>query len=608
MRTNIKILLLTLLLIPFVGFSQTIKHSCKSTVKVGEQFQVSFEVDGDCKNFKGPNFDGFNIVGGPMSSSSSNIQIINGSMSRTTTITYSYVLRALKEGSFTVGEATANINKKKVSSEPFEINVVAGNTQAATGGGNKTVAKNAKDEVFLKAVANKTDVHVGEQIILTYRIYSKVSISSMQVSQKPSYGGFWTKNLTEGVGALQRSTELIDGEEYMVADIQTSALIPQKAGQLTIDPMEIECMVQVRQQRQSRSNDPFDIFFNDPFFNTTISTINRFVSTEPIKVNVKPLPTDKRPAGFGNAVGQFNIKSSIDKTELKANEAFTLTISVSGRGNIDLLEMPQPNFPPDFEVYEPKITLDTKATNRNGVQGTKKAEYLVIPRAHGDFTIPATEFSYFDPSKKAYCTLTVSEYALKVARDNSTASTTDVAMAINQEDIKYIGHDVQHIYTGNPKLQPVGKQFFTSATYWILIALLIVMFVVAMIVITKEERIRQNESLVRNRKANKVAIGRLKKARAAMLRRDQNTFYTEMAQALEGYISDKLSIERSKLSKDTVSQMLAEKNVPAELIEQYVDALNFCEEARYAPGDAKEMMDDLYNKGLSVITKTEKQL
>lgn len=606
MRTNIKILLLTLILIPFVGLSQTITHSCKSTVKVGEQFQVSFEVNGDCKNFKGPNFDGFYIVAGPMSSSSSSIQIINGSMTRTTSTTYSYILRALKEGKFTIGEATANADKKKINSSPFEIEVVASN--ASTDSGSKKVSKSTKDELFLKAVANKADVYVGEQIILTYRIYSKTSITSMQISQKPSYGGFWTKNLTEGVGALQRSTELIDDEEYMVADIQTVALIPQKAGQLTIDPMEIECMVPVRQQRQTRSNDPFDIFFNDPFFNTTISSVNKFVSTEPIKVNVKPLPTDKRPASFGNAVGQFNIKSSIDKTELKANEAFTLTISVSGRGNIDLLEMPRPDFPPDFEVYEPKVTLDTKATNRNGVQGTKKAEYLVIPRAHGDFTIPSTEFSYFDPSKKAYCILSAPEYSLKVARDNSTSSSTDVAMAVNQEDIKYIGHDVQHIFTNNPKLQPVGKQFFASATYWVLIALLIVLFAVAMAVITKEERIRQDESLVRNRKANKMAIGRLKKARAAMLKRDQNTFYTEMAQALEGYISDKLSIERSKLSKDTISQMLAEKNVPSELIEQYVDALNFCEEARYAPGDAKEMMDDLYSKGLSVITKTEKQL
>jgi len=590
--------------VPLSGMAQDIRHSCRSTVRVGEQFQVSFEIDGDCKNFKGPNFDGFNILGGPMSSTNSSIQIINGKMTRNSTTTYSYILRAIKEGKFTIDEATAKAGNKKIMSEPFTIEVIAGNTPSSN---NKNTTENNNEDVFLKATVSKTEVHVGEQIMLNYRIYTKVPIASMTISQKPSYGGFWTKTINENSGSLQRSTEIINGEEYMVAEVQSVALIPQRPGQLTIDPIEIECLVQVRRER-TRSNDPFDIFFNDPFFNSSVSTINKNVKTEPIKISVKSLPTTNRPSGFGNAVGQFSIKSYIDKTELKSNEAFTLTLSVSGRGNLDLLEMPKPTFPPDFEVYEPKISIDTKATNRNGIQGTKKAEYLVIPRTHGDFTIPPTEFTYFDPTKKAYATLNVPEYNIKVAKDDARSGGSDLVMPMNQTEIKYIGQDITHIRTGNPHLRKQNTAFLASTAYWCLLALVVVVFAIALIIIGNNERLSNNESLARNRKANKVASAKLKKAHAAMLKRDQDTFYNEMSQALWGYISDKLTIERSKLSIDTVSSMLTQNNIPAELVEEFVDTLNNCEFARFAPGDAGKKMDDLYNKGLSVITKTEKQL
>lgn len=592
------------MVIPLSGKAQDIRHSCRSTVRVGEQFQVSFEIDGDCKNFKGPNFDGFNILGGPMSSTNSSIQIVNGKMTRNSTTTYSYILRAIKEGKFTIDEATAKSGNKKIMSEPFTIEVTVGNTPSSD---NKNTTEKNNEDVFLKATVSKTEVHVGEQIMLNYRIYTKVPIASMTISQKPSYGGFWTKTINENSGSLQRSTEIINGEEYMVAEVQYVALIPQRPGQLTIDPIEIECLVQVRRER-TRSNDPFDIFFNDPFFNSSVSTINKNVKTEPIKISVKSLPTANRPLSFGNAVGQFSIKSNIDKTELKSNEAFTLTLSVSGRGNLDLLEMPKPTFPPDFEVYEPKISIDTKATNRNGIQGTKKAEYLVIPRTNGDFTIPPTEFSYFDPSKKAYATLNVPEYSIKVTKDDARSGGSDLVMPMNQTEIKYIGQDITHIRTGSPRLRKQNTAFLASTAYWCLLAMVVVVFAIALIIISNNERLSNNESLARNRKANKVASGKLKKAHAAMLKRDQDTFYNEMSQALWGYISDKLTIERSKLSIDTVSSMLTQNNIPAELVEEFVDTLNNCEFARFAPGDAGKKMDDLYNKGLAVITKTEKQL
>ncbi len=577
------------------------KVICKKQVVVGEQFQVSYELSGDGKNFEAPNFVNFEIISGPFHSTSSSIQIINGSASKTTTLTYSYYLRALKEGEFTIPAATITVNKKKVKSTTTTVTVSKSSNVASGGSGSASVG----DEVFLEATPNKKTAYLGEQIMLTYKIYYNIPISNLSISKAPSYSGFWTKDVTDNNGVLQQSSIVKNGQQYHVATIQEIVLIPQKAGTLTIDPLDITCVAQIRTERQRQQGyDPFENFFGD-VMGTSYTNVKKDMKSQPIDIEVKALPLSEKPASFTGAVGQFTFSSRIDKTEMKSNDAFTITYTVSGKGNIDLLDIPRPVFPPDFEVYDPKITTNAK-NNSYGISGTKTAEYVVIPRVSGDFTINPMEFSYFDPAKSKYTTLTSDGYELHVERSANEGS-TGIIYAGGQEAIKVVGNDITHI-KAIADLHRSGMLLFASPLYFIILAAMIALFAIAMILHKKINKFNQNQVLVRNRKATKIAKKRLKNAYSYLKIKDHNHFYEELSQALWGYISDKLNISRSQLSMDTVREMMSSKNVPEDIVNQFIDLLNSCEFARFAPGDPDKKMDDLYQKGIEVITKAEKNL
>lgn len=592
--------------------------SAKKQVVVGERFQVVFEANAEGKNFQAPSFDGFTVVGGPFTSSSSSFSMVNGSMSHTVKNTYTYALQAYKEGTFRVGAASLTVKGNKISSDPFDIQVLPddGSHAAPSGGGNSgsNPSQDTNDpqvsgkDLFLKVTSSKKSAYVGEQIVLTYKLYTKVPVSSLSVDKMPSYAGFWTKDISDNSGgSLRQSSEYVNGMEYTVAEIQKMVVVPQRSGKLNIDPMSIECIAQVRTESNRRqSNDPFDIFFNDPFFNRNIVNVKKELSTSTLTLDVKNLPESGKPASFAGAVGNYNFKTDIDKTELKTNEAFTLTLTVSGVGNIELLQMPEPNFPPDFEVYDPKITTSTKNTAQ-GLSGTKKAEYLVIPRRAGSFNLTPVEFSFFNPDNNSYSALKSDSYAIHVEKGNGDEGDGGI-YASNQEGIKYLGSDVRHIMTGSPHLKAKHSFFFGTAPYFIVLLAMLLIFIVLLLVSKKREQSKQDVAANRNKKATKVARGRLKKADQYLKVKDQDNFYVEMSQALWGYISDKLGIERSKLSMDTVSEAMKGKNVPDDLTQQFIDTLNSCEFARFAPGSAEEKMGDLYQKGIEVITKAEKVL
>ena len=601
-------LLIVCLMTTFALWAQddvNFKVICKKQVVVGEQFQVSYELTGEGKNFEAPNFTNFEIVGGPFSSSSSSVQIINGSVTRTSTNTYSFYLRAIKEGKFTIPAATATVNKKKVKSTTADIEVVKDNSVVTDKGGSaKSSTGNAKD-VFLEAVPNKLTAYLGEQITLTYKIYFTIPISQLTISKAPSYSGFWTKDVTENNGTLQQSSIVRNGNEYHVATIQEIVLIPQKAGTLTIDPLDISCIAQIRQERQqSKGYDPFENFFGD-IMGTSYTNVKKEMKSQPIDIEVKALPAADKPNSFKGAVGQFTFTSKIDKTEMKSNDAFTVTYTVSGKGNIELLDLPKPVFPPDFEVYDPKITTNTK-NNSYGISGTKKAEYVVIPRVSGDFTLNPTEFSYFDPAKNKYVILESDKFELKVARSANEGS-SGIIYAGGQEAIKVVGSDIRHIMTvGN--LKKGNALLFLSPLYFIIMAVLAAVFAGALLLYKRINKFNRNQVLVRNKKATKIARKRLQNAHSYLKIKDQSHFYEEFSQALWGYISDKLNISRSQLSMDTVREMMGEKNVPEDIVNQFIDLLNSCEFARFAPGDPGKKMEELYQKGIEVITKAEKNL
>ena len=540
-------------------------------------------------------------------------------MSHGVKCTYTFALQAYQEGTFHVGSASLTVKGKKVSSEPFDIKVVPDDGSHATpsGGGTSSSGqpqqstndpKVSDKDLFLNVIPSKKSVYVGDQVVLTYKIYTKVPVSSLSVERMPSYAGFWTKDISDNnSGSLRQNTEYINGIEYTTAEVQKTVIVPQRAGKLTIDPMIIECIAQVRtESNRQRSMDPFEAFFNDPFFNRNITNVKKELTSQTLNLEVKSLPENGKPESFAGAVGNYNFKSEIDKTELSTNEAFTMTLTVSGTGNVELLQMPTPVFPPDFEVYDPKITTSVNTTT-NGLSGTKKAEYLVIPRRAGNFTIPAVKFSYFNPSNESYQTLQSDLYEVNVQKGKSTDQEGTI-YASNQEDIKYLGSDVRHIMTGDAHLKPTSTVFFGSSAYFVALLALLVLFIILLFVLKKREQLTKDTAANRNRKADKVAKGRLKNAYQFMRTKDQEKFYVELSQALWGYIADKTGIERSKLSMDTVSETMKNKTVPDELTQQFVDTLNSCEFARFAPGSAEEKMDDLYQRGIDVISKAEKVL
>ena len=583
------------------------KTICKKQVSVGEQFQVSYELNGDGKDFKSPNFTNFEIIGGPFTSTSSSVQIINGSVSRTNTQTFSFHLRAIKEGVFTIPSASITVDRKKITSEPCEINVTASATSSGNYSNNtsNSTNNNNKKEVFLKATPNKKKVYQGEQILLTYNIYYTIPISQLSVSKSPSYSGFWTKDISDNDGSLQQSSTIIDGQPYNVATIKEMVLFPQKAGELTIEPLELSCLAQIRQQRQRTSTyDPFEDFFGD-VLGTSYTNVRKEIKSQPITIEVLPLPTANKPNSFNGAVGQFTFTSKIDKNELKVNEAFTLTLTVSGKGNIELLELPKPILPPDFEVYDPKISTTVK-NNALGIYGSKKAEYIIIPRVSGDFTLDDIEFSYFNPSLKKYETLKSDIHAIQVQKGES--STSSAIYTPGQADIKYLGSDIRHINVNDNDLNITGVNFFMSTTYIIIIAGMIVIFVVVLVIYKKVNKFNKNQALVKNKQATKVAKKRLNNAHKYMISNEQNSFYEEFSQALWGYISDKLNIVRSQLSMDSVREIMLSKEVSEDIVNEFVELLNNCEYARFAPGDANKKMDELYQKGIELITKAEKHL
>ncbi|MBR5603126.1 MAG: protein BatD [Bacteroidales bacterium] len=588
----------------------TFRTICKKQVSVGEQFQVSYELNGDGKDFKAPNFNNFEVIGGPFTSTSSSVQIINGSVSRTNTQTFSYHLRAIKEGNFTIPQASVTVDRKRITSEPCEINVVAsanGNSSySGKSTGSTTQTSDTSKEVFLEAIPSKKKVYVGEQLMLTYRLFYTLPISQLSVSKAPSYSGFWTKDVTDNKGSLQQSSTMRDGVQYNVATLQEMVLFPQKAGTLTIEPLDITCLAQVRQQRnRSQGYDPFEDFFGD-VLGTSYTNVRKDIKSQPITIEVEPLPTANRPNSFKGAVGQFTFTSKIDKNELKVNEAFTMTLTVSGKGNIELLELPHPVFPPDFEVYDPKITSSVK-DNALGISGSKKAEYIVIPRVSGDFNLEEIEFSYFNPNLGKYETLNSASQIISVSKGENT--TGDGAIYTpGQADIKYLGKDILHINENDSKLSITGMMFFMSTAYIIIIIVMLAIFIAAIIINRRRNKLNKNQMLVRNKQATKVAKKRLLNAFNHLKANNQNGFYEEFSQALWGYISDKLNIVRSQLSMDSVKEVMLNKNVDENIVNEFVDLLNSCEFARFAPGDPSKKMDELYHKGIELITKAEKLL
>jgi hypothetical protein len=581
-----------------------------TTIATGDQVQITYSLNASGKGFKAPAFADFDIVMGP--SQSQQMQIINGSVSQT--LSFTYVLQATKEGVFKFGAAEISVGSNKIYSNPLTITVTKGKPQTQSGSGQKsnpqdnTIEGGGKN-VFIKASVDRTNTYQGEGIVVSYKLYTKVTLLNYAISKLPSFAGFWSQDINMQQ-QLDFHDENYDGITYKVAEIKKVVLFPQRSGTLTVDPMEGEVIarVQVKKQQQQRSNDPFsqffnDPFFNNPFFNNNVQDVKVNLKSDPIRITVKALP-DGAPADFSGAVGRLSCEVTLDKKETKANEAVTLKVKISGKGNIKLIDSPKITFPPDFESYDPKENSNITANN-SGVSGTKTFEYLIIPRNAGDFKIPISSFIYFDLDKKQYVGIDFPDMMLKVTKGDGNSVT--VAGNVQRSDVQLLGKDIRFIKTKTPDFNKSTEPIFGSPVFYGLIAAPALLFFALLGVRKRNEKLMGNMSLVKSQRANKAAMKRLSAAKKYLSSNEKEKFLDEMFRALWGFIGDKLQIPVADLSKEKVASELTQRNVDESLIKQFIETIDSCEFARFAGGIA-DSNESIYQKGIDIITKLESSI
>lgn len=584
---------------PFVASASS------TTVAIGEQIQITFELNGNGRNFQAPSFVNFSVLSGP--SQSSSMQIYNGSVSQT--LSYTYIIQSTKEGVFKIGPAMIEASGQKFQSNVLTITVVKGNNkpQAQGGnqqksGGNETDATAMEKNVFLKASIDKSNVYRGQGIVVTYKLYTRVQLVNYQLSKLPALEGFFSQEITMPQQPQFRG-EVLNGVKYNVADIKKVVLFPQRSGALSVDPMKGEVVARVQVKRKSQGRNPLEEFFNDPFFGNNVQDIKVNLSSETLKINVKELPSSA-PSTFNGAVGKFTMTASVDKKEMKAHDAINLKIKVVGKGNIKLIDPPKIDFPPDFETYDPKINANVTATE-TGVNGTKTFEYLVIPRNAGEYKITVSGLTYFDLDKNKYETQPGSEFLLKVAKGDETTTTT--VSGVSKSDVQFIGKDIRFIKTTIPVFALNQSAFYDSSLFYILLVIPAFLFFLLIIFRKRYMELQSNVTLLKSRKANTIAMKRLKVAKKFLSQNQSTEFLDEMFKALWGFVSDKLQMPVSELSKENVSTVLATKNVSAESVKLFIEALDACEMARFARSIASSN-EDIYKKGIEVISKLEEEI
>lgn len=581
--------------------------SAPDVVAVGDQFRLAYTITTQkVKDFRAPgSISGFDILMGPTRSQQSSTQIINGNMTSTSSITFTYILLANKEGEFSIPAATIVADGEQMISNAVKIKVLPAdkatsnnNTGSANSSGRTSSPSSntsvSNQDLFVTASATRTKVFEQEAFLLTYKIYTLVNVDFENI-KLPDFKGFHSQEVE-----LQPrwQPEHYNGRNYNTAVFRQFVLFPQQAGQLVIEPARFDAVV----EKVVRVDDPFDAFFNG---GSNFVHIRKTLSTPKLTINVDPLPSGK-PAGFSGGVGDFSISSSINAQKVKTNDAVTIKMIISGTGNLKLISNPEIQFPKDFETFDPKVDNKTRLT-KDGLTGSRIIEYLAIPRHSGKFKIPAVTFSYFDVKSKSYKTLSTQEYEIEVEKGEGNAEQI-IANFTNKEELKVLGEDIRFIKLNKVKQHPKGDFFYGSLLYWMFYIIPAIAFIIFFIVYRKQAIENRNTAKVRTKKANKVAIKRLKLAGKLLSENKKDAFYDEVLKALWGYTSDKLNIPVSQLSKDNIEEKLTNYGVNEALINDFINALNECEFARFAPGDENLAMDKVYSTVLEVISKMENSI
>ena len=603
------IILMTLMAYSTQTFADKVSFvaSAPDVVVVGDQFRRAYTVTTQkVKDFRAPSIKGFDVLMGPSRSEQSSTQIVNGSVSSTSSITFTYILMANTAGEFTVPGASIVADGNQMISNSVKIKVLPqdqnhnssrrnnDNSSSIQPSSNASVSN---QDLFITATASKTNVYEQEAFVLTYKIYTRESNLQLNNAKLPDFKGFHSQEIEMTTNA-RWTPEHYKGRNYYTTVYRQFVLFPQQSGKLFIEPAQFQMTV----NKPVQSADPFDAFFNG---GNNVIEIKKPITTPKIAINVNPLPAGK-PTNFLGGVGEFNISSSINSKELKTNDAITIKLVISGTGNLKLISNPEIKFPDDFEVYDPKVDNQVRLT-KEGLTGNKVIEYLAIPRHAGTYKIPGVSFSYFDIRSKSYKTLNTEDYVINVEKGAGNADQV-IANFTNKEDLKVLGEDIRYIKQNEVTFQPKGSFFYGSMSYWLFYIIPALAFILFFIIYRKQAAENANVAKMRTKKANKVAIKRMKLAGKLLSENKKDAFYDEVLKALWGYISDKLNIPVSRLSKDNIEEKLRNHGVSEELIKEFLNALNDCEFARFAPGDENQAMDKVYSSSIEVISKMENSI
>jgi tetratricopeptide (TPR) repeat protein len=597
--------LFTFLLLSVALHAQRFVAEAPSQVSVGEQFRVTYTVNTQNANgFRVGSFpDAFEVLMGPSTSVQSSYQMVNGHTSSSSSVTYTYILSADKNGSFKIPAAHVTVGGRTISSNIVHVRVSgqsrgnSGSAQQQSGSPQQQMRAAGSHisgrDLFIKVSANKSRVHEQEPVLLTYKVYTLVDLTQLE-GKMPDLKGFHTQEVQLPQQKSFR-IERYKGLPYRTVTWSQYVMFPQITGKLTIPSITFNGIV----VQENRSVDPFEAFFNG---GSGYVEVKKQIKAPGLTIQVDPLP--KRPSNFSGGVGHFNISAQPNKTETRANDPITLRVIVSGIGNLKLIKEPVVNFPKDFDKYDAKVTDKTKLTS-NGVEGSMIYDFLAVPRHQGTFVIPPVTFTYYDTEANAYKTISASGFKLNVSKGSGNSSVSDYT---GQEDVQDLNSDIRYIKLGDAKVHAIDDIYFDSLAYWITLALLALIFVSLLVIFRQRAIDNANVGKMRGKKANKVATRRLKKASKLMFAGKPGEFYDEVLRALWGYVGDKLNMRIEQLSRDNISQKLAQHDVDEATVGLFIQALDECEFERYAPGDEKGNMSKTFNAAMTAIMKIEETM
>ena len=588
------------------GYSDDIEFavSAPGVVTVGEQFRLIYTLNSKGDKFNAPEFDNFYVIVGPSTSYNQSTQIINGKVTRNVSYTYTYILQSTREGKFTIPPATVVVNKKQYSTNSLQIEVIKGKTQSQTrtpatqSQNDQGLANIGNEDLFVRVLISNSDVYQGAHLVATIKIYSRVNLSGFEKVDLPDFNGFYMQEIEiPPLRSLER--ENINGQIYGTGVIKKYLLFPQYSGNIVIEPVEIECLVQQTVRRTPQS------FFDDFFSFNSVQNTKKFISSPEVSINVKPLPAGA-PSSFSGTVGSVNMIAGLDKSSVKENDAVTLKITLKGTGNLKLAEAPVVDFPPDFETYDPKVTTNLKA-DLSGSVGSKTFEYLVIPRHAGKYRIAPVKYSFFDTGSRKYKYLSSEEFLINVSKGEE-GEDGNIISGFTKEDVRYLGKDIRFIITGPINVKEKGKIIFSTPLFLLVHAGLLMLFLLVFVFVRYSTKRNANVILLRNRRANKQAKKRLKSAGREMKSDNAKGFFEEVLKALWGYMSDKLSIAVSELSQENIRQSIEKKTVDKKLVDEFVELVDTCEYAQYAPAGESVSLEEIYRKSIKIISKLEQEI